>query len=99
LVRIIYRWLGGWQELTVSLLRQELARVTLMHLCTWRDCSGVEVLTTLRPRCFSGCSDPGLVRGILLTVMTPLPGWFITVAAAAQGLDRRGTITGERVAR
>jgi hypothetical protein len=97
LVRLIYRWLSGWQEMTVSLLGQELARVDLVHLLRLEGLlKALQVLTTASaPALFLAVLILALVGGVLLTVIITLAGLVYNwVAAATGGLIVEAAISG-----
>jgi hypothetical protein len=87
LARLALRWLESWQEWSLSLLGQELARINLVQLLGLARV--LELLQTLTA--VSGCVlllavlILALVTGVVLAVIIVLVGLAYNLVAAATG--------------
>lgn len=87
LVNLVRGWLESWQELTISLLGQELARLDLVHLLGLEQL--LQLLQTLGlasvPALALLVLSLALVSGVLLALIIALVGLAYNLLAAATG--------------
>jgi hypothetical protein len=87
LANAVRRWLEGWQEVTISLLGQELARFDLVHLLGLDQV--MQLLKTLAsvsgPVLVLGIVVLALLSGILLALIIALVGIVYNLLASATG--------------
>lgn len=87
LAKLVHRWLEGWQEVTIALLGQEVARFDLVHLVGLdRLLATLQVLTTASlPVLLLAVLAMALVSGAVLAVMIALVGLVYNLLAAGTG--------------
>jgi hypothetical protein len=87
LAKLVHRWLEGWQEVTIALLGQEVARFDLVHLVGLdRLLATLQVLTTASlPVLLLAVLAMALVSGVVLAVMIALVGLVYNLLAAGTG--------------
>jgi hypothetical protein len=87
LARLVHRWLEGWQEVTIALLGQEVARFDLVHLVGLdRLLATLRVLTTASlPVLLLAVLAMALVSGAVLAVIIALVGLVYNLLAAGTG--------------
>lgn len=84
---ILGRWLQGWQEITISILGQDLASIDLVHTLGLEQL--MELLQVLAnasaPILFLVVLTLALISGIILAVIIALVGLGYNLLAAATG--------------
>ena len=87
LSKAAHRWLESWQEVNISLLGQELARLDLVHMLGLDKLLQVlQVLTTASlPVLILAVLAMALVSGILLAIIIALVGLVYNLLAAGTG--------------
>jgi hypothetical protein len=87
LAKLVHRWLEGWQEVTIALLGQEVARFDLVHLVGLdRLLATLQVLTTASlPVLLLAVLAMALVSGAILAVTIALVGLVYNLLAAGTG--------------
>jgi hypothetical protein len=87
LSKVAHRWLESWQEVNISLLGQELARLDLVHMLGLDKLLQVlQVLTTASlPVLILAVLAMALVSGILLAIIIALVGLVYNLLAAGTG--------------
>jgi hypothetical protein len=87
LSKLAHRWLESWQEATISLLGQEVARLDLVHLLGLdKLLQALQVLTTASlPVLALAVLVMALVSGILLAIIIALVGLVYNLLATATG--------------
>lgn len=87
LVNLVRGWLESWQEMTITLLGQELARLDLIHLLGLEQL--LQLLQTLGlasvPALALLVLSLALVSGVLLALIIALVGLAYNLLAAATG--------------
>lgn len=87
LAKLVHRWLAGWQEVTIALLGQEVARFDLVHLVGLDQLlATLQVLTTASlPVLLLAVLAMALVSGAILAVTIALVGLVYNLLAAGTG--------------
>lgn len=87
LANLLRRWLEGWQEMTISLLGQEIARLDLVDLLALdRLLEVLQVLTSASGAVLAlAVLTLAVVSSVLLAVITALVGLVYNLLAGATG--------------
>ena len=87
LAALLRRWLGSWQDMTISVLGNEIARFDLVQFLGLDRLAGqLQVLETASlPVLFLAVLALALVSGVLLAVIVALVGLAYNLVAAGTG--------------